>query len=159
MPEAVIPVASTNSALVLDLRLQPSVRGLRWLLWLHAVPAAALPLLAVDGWPALVLAVGIAASWVHCRRHPAFGFGARAIVGLRLYADGSWQVGDARGWRAAVLESSSALFGSVLALGFRLVGGGHRRRVLVGGELEPGALRRLRAHLLQSNSGTGVVPR
>ncbi|MDE2148430.1 MAG: hypothetical protein KGJ55_01095 [Gammaproteobacteria bacterium] len=144
-----LPAPAAPAPLLLELRPRPSMRGLRGLMWLHAVPAAGIPLLVIDGIPALVLAAGIAASWLYCRRHAAFGFGATAITGLRLYADGSWQIADARGWSAARLMSGSVLFGVWPMLCFVLNDGRRRCRVLVGDELETGALRRLRAQLLQ----------
>jgi hypothetical protein len=145
----------TDDGTTLDLRLRPGVLLLQWLTLLHALPAAALPLAGIDGWPALCAAAAIAASWFHVRRHPALGFGPRAITRLILHADGQWalQIGAAPSDAVtpeplpAELLAGSVLWRRLIVLRFRLPDGRRRDRVLLGGETADEPLARLRARL------------
>ncbi|MDR3418174.1 MAG: hypothetical protein P4L83_18530 [Nevskia sp.] len=132
----------------LDLRLRPSVRAV---LWLSAVHIAAVALTVLAGPPkevGLVMAGLFLVSWFTLRRHRAFGYGPRALTHLIWHAVGDWTVEDAGGHREdADLRGSSVVQSWITVLNFQLRHGGTRTRVLLGDELDPEALRRLRARL------------
>ena len=135
----------------IDLLPRPSLRALQLLLLLHAIPAAALPLLSIDGWPALAVAAAIAASWFYVRRRPALGFGANALVRLVWLADGHWKLERGSGRTCSgVLRGDSLVSSFLLILRFDLDEGGRATRIIMDGDLEPEQMRRLRARLLQT---------
>ena len=142
-------MSSPSFDATIDLALRPSMRALQWLFVLHVVPVALLPFAMRPGTPLMLLVGAFGLSWLWLRRHPAFGFGKRALQRLTWQADGSWLVQDAEGRKAeAELLSSSYVHTRMLVLNFQLKSGGRRTRVLLGDELEPDLLRRLRARLL-----------
>jgi toxin CptA len=132
----------------IDLALQPSLRALTWLLWLHT-GALVLALVALpQGPPMAAMAVAVALSWLWTRRHPVFGHGPRALQRLTWHADGSWLVHDATGAKhEAELLGSSLVHDHLLVLNFALKSGGRRSRALLGDEADAELLRRLRARL------------
>lgn len=131
----------------IDLAPQPSLRALTWLFWIHAV-VLVLALAALrPSAPMAVVAATVAVSWLWARRHPAFGFGRRALTRLTWHAEGHWTVHDAAGAHDAELQGNSLVHDSLLVLNFRLKEGGVRSRALLGDELEAELLRRLRARL------------
>ena len=135
----------------LDLSLRPSVRAL---LWLSALHIAAVFLVLASGppkWVGLSLAGLFLLSWFSLRRHRVFGYGPQALTRLIWHAVGDWTLEDARGHREdAELSGSSVVQSWILVLTFRLKHGGERTRILLGDELDPEMLRRLRARLLAS---------
>jgi toxin CptA len=132
----------------LELAPRPSLRALAILFWLHAAVLGGLMLALPPGWPMALGAALCAVSWMATRRHPVFGYGPRALVRLTWHADGRWGVQDARGAAHEVrLQGDSLVHEHLLVLNFRLADGARRTRVLLGDELEPEPLRRLRARL------------
>lgn len=147
-----------SSATVAELALQPSYRALHFLLPLHAAPLAAVPLFYRGEaiWPPLLLAVVVGASWLYVRRHPALGFGRRALVRLLAHEDGDWMLEDGDGERySARLMPGSVVLSRFMLLNFRLRDGGRRTRLLLGEEAEEQPLRRLRAYLLAGAAHAG----
>lgn len=118
---------------------------------LHLTVGAALPFAMAPGWPMGAIAGLIGFSWLNLRRHPALGFGPRALARLTWHSDGSWTLHDASDRKAeAELDDSSLTHAPLLVLNFKLKNGGRRARILLGDELEPEQLRRLRARLSQT---------
>ena len=132
----------------IDLAPQPSLRALAYLFWLHT-GILVLALLALrPGPPMAILAVFVAASWFWTRRHPAFGFGKRALTRLTWHAADGWTLRDAGGAQfEAELSGNSLVHDRLLVLNFRMKQGGHRSRALLGDEVSEELLRRLRARL------------
>lgn len=132
----------------IDLAPRPSIRAVTGLFWLHtAMLILALAALA-PGWPMAGFAAAAAGSWFWARRHPVFGFGRRALTRLTWHAQGGWTIHEAGGdQHDAALLGSSLVHDRLLVLNFRLADGRHRSRALLGDELEPELLRRLRARL------------
>ncbi|MBI2383204.1 MAG: hypothetical protein HYV18_03945 [Gammaproteobacteria bacterium] len=141
-------MSSSSFAATLELAPKASVRALIVLFWVH-VAVVALALFAMQPGAAmagLVLAVG--ASWLALRRHPALGFGPRALVRLIWHAQGGWTLHDAAGRRFdADLLGHSHRHRRLIVLDFRLRDGTRRTRLLLGDELDAEMLRRLRARL------------
>jgi toxin CptA len=132
----------------IDLPLQPSLRALAWLFWLHAAVLALTLVAAPAGAPMAALAAAVGASWLWTRRHRVFGHGPRALARLTWHADGSWLVQDAAGAKAeAELLGDSVVHEQLLVLNFRLKSGERRTRALLGDEADEESLRWLRARL------------
>jgi toxin CptA len=108
--------------------------------------------------PLLAVAVGaFAVSWLWLRRHPALGFGQRALQRLLWNADGSWLVEDAEGRKSeAQLLGSTYVHPRLMVLNFKLNIGSRRTRLILGDEAEPELLRRLRARLLNQGPAAAV---
>ena len=98
--------------------------------------------------PMLALTAVFAGSWAWVRRHAALGLGAHAWTRLIWHAEGGWTLhrADARLAEAELLPDS-IVRPSVIVLRFRLQDGRSTVRILLGDELPPEALRRLRARL------------
>src|ERR1041384_5814639 len=96
-----MPTSSPSFAATIDLTLRPSMRALQWIFVLHVVPVALLPFAMRPGPILAVICGGFARSWLWLRRHPAFGFGKRAIVHVVWGADRKWLLGDAGGRQSA----------------------------------------------------------
>src|SRR5579859_6990758 len=142
-------MSSPGFSETLDLSLKPSAGAVRWLAALHA--AAILLTVAADPprWAGLALTALFIASWANLRRHPALGYGSRALVRLIWHVEGGWTLQDGAGGRYdASLDGGSLAQPWLLVLNFRLQSGGRRTRVLLGDELGSELLRRLRARLL-----------
>lgn len=132
----------------IDLAPRPSVRALTILFWLHAGVLVLLMLTLRPGFGLALLGLGVAGSWFWLRRHPAFGFGRRALARLTWHSDGRWTLHEGGGQRhEALLAGDSRVFGHLIVLNFALRGGGRRTRLLVGDELDAELVRRLRARL------------
>ncbi len=144
-----MPTSSPSFDSTIDCKLAPSMRGLQWVFALHVIPVALLPFAMSPG-PALAVAVGaFGVSWLWLRRHPALGFGKRALRRLQWSADGSWMVEDGEGRKSeAQLLGSSCVHPRLMVLDFKLSSGRRQSRVLLGDEAEPELLRRVRARLL-----------
>ena len=142
-------MSSPSFDATIDLKLKPSMRALQWIFALHVIPVALLPL-AMNPSPTLVIIVGaFAVSWLWLRRHPAFGFGHRAIVRLLWNSDGTWLLEDAEGRKSqAALLPNSYVHARLMVLNFKLGTGMKRSRVLLGDEADVELLRRLRARLM-----------
>jgi toxin CptA len=142
-------MSSSSFASTVDLVLRPSARAHHGLFWLHIVPLALLPAAVPEGAPLIGIAFAIGASWIWLRRHPAFGYGPRALVRLTWHAEGHWSL--TRAGQAPVeaeLLGDSYRNSAILMLNFRITGTGQRcTRVLLGDEAPEEALRRLRARL------------
>jgi toxin CptA len=147
-------VSSSSFAATLDLAPRPSPRAHRYLFLLHAGLLVLLLIAIPAGGPLALLALGLGISWLWLRRHPVFGFGSRALTRLIWHAEGYWTVHEASGRRVeAELQADSLLHPRLLVLNFRGREDGRRRtRVLLGDELDPDVLRRLRARLALSPS-------
>lgn len=142
-------MSSTAFSTSLDLRLRPSVRVVVTLSLLHMAAVVLTVLAHLPKWAGLGMALLLLASWLTLRRHPAFGYGPRALDHLILHAAGGWTVESAKDGREdAELLGGSVVQPWIIVLNFRLKSGARRSRVLVGDELEPDELRRLRARLL-----------
>lgn len=114
---------------------------------LHAGALILLMLAVPDGVGMALLALGVAASWLYARRHPALGFGRRAPTRLLWREDGGWQVALGEGeLQPAELLPLSVVRGAVPVLRFR-VGGRRTVRILLGDEAEAEPLQRLRMRL------------
>jgi len=138
----------------LDLAPRPSVRALTILFWLHAGILALLLLAMRPGFGMALLALAVAGSWFWLRRHPVFGFGPRALVRLTWHPGTTWTLHEAGGKRhEAELEGSTRVHDALIVLNFQLKSGGTRSRALLGDELEPEPLRRLRARLRAAQGG------
>jgi hypothetical protein len=153
--EAGIVNAVTDSN-VADIALQPSLRGVQWVFWLHVIPACLLPLATSEKFYAVPLVLLLFASWMQLRRHPVLGFGPRAITHLIARADGSWRIETAAGGGEDVsLQPDSIVTGWLLVLSFRNAEGRRRSRLIFGGEADEGALRRLRVSLNTQKRASG----
>lgn len=131
-----------------DLVLKPSARAHHLLFWVHVLPLALLPMAMQTGPWMIGIALLIGASWVYVRRHPAFGYGPRAIIGITADSEGRWSIRNRAGKRLdAELLGDSSVLSSALILNFRDSTGRRRTRVLLGDEAAPEAWRRLRARL------------
>ena len=149
----------------IDLAPRPSLRALSLLFWLHTGILVLALVILKPGPPMALLAVAAAASWFWMRRHPAFGYGPRALTRLTWHANGScWTLHDASGATfEAELQGNSLVHDALLVLNFRLKEGGRRpgqfesgprhsrkarrSRALLGDEVDAELLRRLRARL------------
>jgi toxin CptA len=147
-------MSSTAFNTSLDLSPGPSVRAILALSVLH-MGAVVLVVLAQLPKPAsLAMALLLLASWFTLRRHPAFGFGPRALHHLILHAAGGWSVESVKDGRGdAELLDGSVVQSWIIVLNFRLKSGRKRSRVLLGDELPADAMRRLRARLLADSGG------
>jgi toxin CptA len=142
-------MSSPSFGATIDLALRPSLRALRWIFFAHVVVLALLPFAIQPGRPMLLLAAALAVSWLWLRRHPALGFGPRALTRITWHAGGDWSLQDAVGQKSdAELLGSSYVHPQLLVLNFRLRDQQRRTRVLLGDECESEQLRRLRARLL-----------
>lgn len=141
-------MSSPSFDATIDFAPRASLRALQILFWLHVLPLS-LMLIALDpGLPMVLMAGAIGASWLWLRRHPAFGFGRKALVRLTWHQDGTWSVHQAAGGPfAAELLGNSLVHARLLVLNFESKQAGRCTRVLLGDELEPELLRRLRARL------------
>lgn len=133
----------------LDLPLKPSALAHRWLFWLHALPLVTLPLAMAQDLMLVLIAGAIALSWLRLRRHPAFGYGPRALVRLQALPDGGWRLYTAAGRSFdARLQDDTYRQPWLLVLNFRDVRDGRRwSRALLGDETTEEGLRRLRQRL------------
>lgn len=148
----------------IDLTPRPSMRALMAIFILHVAVAALLLVAMPTGGPMAVLAGLVGLSWLRLRRHPALGFGPRALVRLTWHGEGAWTVHDSSGAsHEAELQGNSLIHSSLLVLNFRLtprsglradpaaVGGANfkerRTRILMGDELDAELMRQLRARL------------
>lgn len=133
----------------LDIAPKSSMRAFGILFGLHVALLALVPFAMQPG-PMMLVVLGlIAASWLWLRRHPAFGFGDKAIVRLVWHTEGGWTLYDAVGRHSdAVLLGNSYVHVRLLVLNFRLKSGRRRTRILLGDELDAELLRKLRARLL-----------
>ncbi len=132
----------------IDLTPGPSMRALMGASGLHLLVAAVLPFAMEPGAAMAAIAGLIGLSWLGLRRHPALGFGPRALTRLTWHTQGGWTLHDASGREAqAELAGSSLTHSPLLVLNFKLKKGGRRTRILMGDELEADQMRRLRARL------------
>lgn len=140
-------MSSGNFESTVELRLGPSRKALMWALWVHALPAAALPFAMAPGMVMVILAALIALSWVGLRHHPALGFGKRAITRLQWSREGEWTIWRAGASHPVTLLDNSLVHPQLLLLRFRLPDGRTASRLILGDETAAEPLRRLRARL------------
>ena len=142
-------VSQNGFTATLDLTPKASMRAFSLIFVLHVVLLALVPFAMQPG-PMLFVMLGlISLSWLGLRRHPAFGFGNKAIVHLIWHAEGGWTLYDGAGRSSsAELLGSSYVHVHLLVLNFRLKNGRRRTRILLGDELDAELMRRLRARLL-----------
>lgn len=139
--------SSSSYDATVDIALKPSLRGLMVLSLTHALALVILLAAMPDGPGMAVAGLVVAASWLYTRRHPALGFGRRAVQRLLWRGDGDWQASFGDGTlHAAELAPSSVIAGPVPVLRFR-IRGRRASRVLFGDEASPEAIRCLRARL------------
>ncbi len=144
-------MSSAASSTVVDLTLAPSLRGVQAAFWLHVIPIGLLPFATSEKLYALPILALIALSWWRMRRHSVLGFGRMAITRILARGDGSWWIETpAQGGEHARLLPESIVTGWLLVLRFRCDSGKARVRLVMGGEADDEALRRLRVRL---NSG------
>jgi len=144
-------MSSSGFSTSLDLKPRPSVRAVVWLSALHMAGVALVVLSNPQKYLGLGMALLFLLSWLTLRRNPAFGYGPRALTHLIWHAEGGWTLESVRGGRQeAELLGGSVVQSWIIVLNFRLENGRKQTRVLLGDELEPDALRRLRARLLAS---------
>ncbi len=141
-------MSSSSFDATIDLAPRPSLRALQVLFWLHVAPLGLMLIALEPGWGMAGLAFALGASWLWLRRHPAFGFGNKALTRLTWHQDGSWTLHPAGGGTLqGRLAGNSLVHARLIVLNFQLTQGGRCSRVLLGDELEPELLRRLRARL------------
>jgi toxin CptA len=146
-------MSSSGFSTSLDLSPRPSVRAVVWLSLLHMAAVALVLLSSPPRWAGLGMALLFLLSWLSLRRHPAFGYGPRALSHLIWHAEGGWTVESAHSGRDdAELLGGSVVQSWITVLNFRLKHGGKRTRVLLGDELDSDQLRRLRARLLNTQA-------
>ncbi|MGQ0530792.1 MAG: protein YgfX [Panacagrimonas sp.] len=134
--------------LSLDLQLRASARAHHLLFWLHSLPLVLLPLAMASGPWMLALAFGIGASWLWLRRHPAFGYGPKALTRLRAEPEGGWLLVRRNGQRIeAQLSPDSYVQANLMILRFRDLAGARYTRIILGDESTDEGLRRLRVRL------------
>lgn len=132
----------------IDFAPRASARAVILLFWLHAATLALMLLSLRPGTLMAVLALAMGGSWFWLRRHAVFGYGARALTRLTWHQEGTWTLHDAAGTRfEAELQKHSLVHPLLMVLNFQLKPDGHRTRILLGDEVEPELLRRLRARL------------
>jgi len=141
-----------TSGVTADIPLQPSVRGLTVLSVLHAAVLLLLMFAMPEGEGMVVVALLVGLSWVLMRRHPALGFGRKAVRRAVAHADGRWQVDVGSGLVAATLHPLSVVGGRIPVLRFCLPQGRSRVRVLLGDECSAEQYRQLRAQLAAARS-------
>jgi len=143
----------------LDLALRPSGRAHHLLFWLHVLPLALLPTAMESGPWMVIVAALIGGSWLTVRRHPAFGYGPRAIARITQDPDGRWSICNIHGKRLeAELLGDSVAWSWLVVLNFRDAHGRRRMRVLLGDETTEEGLRRLRARLTAGDPGRTEGP-
>lgn len=140
-------MSSGNFESTVELRLGPSRKALMLALWVHALPAAALPFAMAPGPVMMMLAGLIALSWVGLRHHPALGFGKGAITRLQWSREGEWTLWRGGKSDVVVLLDNSLVHPQLLLLRFRLPDGKTVSRLILGDETAAEPLRRLRARL------------
>lgn len=124
------------------------MRALRMIFALHVLCIGLLPFAVPSGWPMLALLAAFAVSWLSLRRHPALGFGPRALTRIVYHADGGWSIYSGTRERRVELMRGSLVHRRLLVLCFRDVEGRRRAaRVIAGDEVSEDQLRRLRARL------------
>lgn len=144
-----MPTSSPSFDAPIDLKLHHSMRGLQWVFLLHVLPVALLPFALPPGALLAAACGAFAVSWLWLRRHPALGFGKRAIVKILWGADGKWLLTDAEGRKSeATLLPSSYVHARLIVLNFKLNSGTKRTRIIIGDEVVQEQLRHLRARLL-----------
>jgi toxin CptA len=144
-------MSSPSFDATIDIAPRPSLRALQALFWLHVLPLGLMLIALEPGWRMAVLAGALGASWLWLRRHPAFGYGHKALTRLTWHQDDSWTLHPADGSTLeGRLSGNSLLNARLIVLNFELKQGGRRTRVLLGDELEPELLWRLYARLSQS---------
>ena len=145
-------MSSNSFADTVDLSLRPSMRAFRWMFFLHVGILLLLSFAMQPGAMFYVLITLVGLSWLGLRRHPVFGFGPRAITRLIWHAEGAWVLNEANGHsEEAELLPGSILHVAVLVLNFKTKSGARKTRMLLGDELEPEQIRRLRARLLNDS--------
>ncbi|QHS09353.1 protein YgfX [Sinimarinibacterium sp. NLF-5-8] len=133
----------------LDVRFRPSMRAMHGAFALHAV-CLLLLLLADPPKPALLtLGAAMGLSWLWVRRHPALGFGARAIEGVIAHDDGHWTLlfAQQQSIERAQLLGDSRVKAGWLVLRFKTPQMRTLTRIIHQSELAPDAARQLRAWL------------
>jgi hypothetical protein len=141
-------MSSAASSTVVDVTLTPSLRGLQVAFWLHVLPACLLPFATSEKLYALPILALIALSWWRTRRHAVLGFGRGAVSRILTRTDGSWWIETAgHGGENAQLLADSIVTGWLLVLRFRCDNGKVLTRLIMGGEADDEALRRLRVRL------------
>ena len=141
-------MSSPSFDATIDFVPRPSLRALQILFWLHIVPLGLMLIALEPGWRMALLAGALGASWLWLRRHPSFGFGRKALTRLMWHQDGKWTLYQAGGGSFdAELRGNSLVHARLIVLNFESKRLGRCSRVLLGDELEPELLRRLRARL------------
>lgn len=142
-------MSSNSFADTVDLSPRASMRAFQWMFVLHTGLLLLVGFAMQPGPIFFVLITLIALSWLGLRRHAVFGFGPRALTRLIWHVDDKWVLHEANGHSGeAELLTDSVLTDGLLVLNFRWKSGGRKTRILLGDELAPEQLRRLRARLL-----------
>lgn len=142
-------MSSNAFSATIDLRPRSSLRGMQLIVGLHVLAASLAMVAQPPDHLGLLLSGLLLISWFSLRRHPVIGFGKRALTRLTWHADSpKWSVETATGITSdASLLPSTLVTRHLLVLNFKLADGSRRSRALIGDELEPELLRRLRARL------------
>ena len=146
-----------NSAATLDLQLGPSLRALGVVVVLHVVAIGLTFMSQPPKLVALALAALFIVSWFSLRRHPAFGYGPRAVRRVVAHGDGSWTVESARASELATLLPGSFVHAGLIVVRFKTASGQTKVRALFGDEAPAEQLRRLRARLLLGVKQSGAA--
>ena len=140
----------------IDVAPRASLRALTLLMFLHGSLGLLLLVAQPPPWITLLLLAAIALSWLRLRRHPVFGFGEKALARLTWHAAGDWTLHEGGGASfEATLETNSLVLPGLLVLNFRRANGARRTRALLGDEVDPEILSRLRARLKLSAGPAG----
>ncbi len=137
---------------MIEAALPPAWGAVRWLFITHLL-ALVLMMIVVEQRPLLIgFALAVGASWFWLRRHAVFGFGPQAVDGIARRADGHWALRVDGCWHDAELCPATRRIGRGLLLVLRR---GERRvtRLVLGADLPPDTLRRLRIAVFDSLQG------
>lgn len=141
-------MSSNSFDATIELRLKPSARAHHLLFWLHALPLMLLPLAMQPSLAMTAVAILIGGSWIWLRRHPAFGYGPRALRRIVWHPDGRWSLWRGNGTElSAEIAGNSYLHPRLTILNFSVPGQRACTRVLLGDEAAENLLTRLRARL------------
>lgn len=154
-------MSSTSFDATIDLRPRPATGAVRGLLAFYVLAAGLLLAAEPPQTLGLVLSCGLLLSWFGLRRHPALGFGPRALTRL-IWHGGSarWSLesGLGTGTRIeATLAPSTLVTRHLLLLNFRFADGRRRSRALFGSDVDPDSFRRLQARLRNTRAGTDAA--
>jgi len=134
----------------LELNPKASVFAVQVVVALHVLAIALIFLAQPAHLPGVALALAIFVSWLSLRRPRAAGYGSGALCRLIWHANSErWRIETVSGRiEDATLQRNSIVLPWLVILNFKTLAGARRTRMLLGDEIDPDQLRRLRARLL-----------